>query len=256
MLRRHDLPRNRALLHYSDGTRFYLDFDRAAVWATWPEALTLDDTATYLLGPVLGYFLRRRGRICLHASAVLLGGDCVVFAGPAGAGKSTLAAAFAQGGGRVLSEDVTCLSEGADDFRVEPGYPRIRLWKESEPLVGAAPHGLPLLTPTWDKRYLTLEGAGGAFHERAERLAAVLLLKPRRAMAAPAQLDVLGGQEILSELVANTYANHLLDRGQRAAEFDALGRLARSVPVRALTLNADGTRLRDACDWIERHAQT
>jgi hypothetical protein len=223
------------------------------VWATWQEPLTLDDTATYLLGPVLGYFLRRRGMVCLHASAVMLGGACVALAGPAGAGKSTLAAAFALRGDRVLSEDVTCLAEDGGAFSVQPGYPRIRLWKESGELIGAEAGELPLLTPTWDKRYLALDEAG-SFHGRPEPLAAVLVLRPRRAMAAPARLDALAGQDILSELVANTYANYLLDRGQRAAEFDVLGRLARSVPVRALTLNADGARLREACDWIGRHA--
>jgi hypothetical protein len=197
---------------------------------------------------VLGYFLRRRGAVCLHASTVMLGGACIALAGPAGAGKSTLAAAFALRGDRVLSEDVTCLAEDSGVFRVQPGYPRIRLWKESGDLLGAGARELPLLTPTWDKRYL-------AFHQRPEPLAAVLVLRPRRAMVAPARLDTLAGQDLLSELVANTYANYLLDRGQRAAEFAVLGRLARSVPVRALTLNADGARLREACDWIEGHAQ-
>ena len=254
MLCRHDLPGNRALMSYADGTRFYLDFDRAVVWATWPKSLTLEDTATYLLGPVFGYFLRRRGLVCLHASAVAIDGGCVLFTGPAGAGKSTLAAAFALRGNRVLAEDVACLTEDDAGFLVQPGYPRIRLWKESEPLIGADPRGLPLLTPTWDKRYLPLEGTD-AFHDRPERLCAVLLLRARRSTGAPAQLEALTGQDALSELVANTYATRLLDREQRAAEFAVLGRLARSVPVRALTLDADGTRLREACDWIERHAQ-
>lgn len=251
MLCRHDLPDNRALLRYSDGTRFYLDFERSSVWATWPDALTLDDTATYLLGPVLGYFLRRRGQVCLHASAVALGDRCVVFAGPAGAGKSTLAAAFAMQGSPVLAEDVTCLSEDRGGFEVQHGYPRIRLWQESGPLIGAEPGSLPLLTPTWDKRYLPL---GAEFHDRPARIAAVFLLKPRRAMAAPAATAALTGQELLAELVANTYATHLLDRGQRAAEFAVLGRLARAVPVTALALNADGSRLGEACDWIRCHA--
>jgi hypothetical protein len=251
VLCRHDLPGNRALLRYSDGTRFYLDFERPAVWATWPETLTLDDTATYLLGPVLGYFLRRRGRVCLHASAVALHGGCVVFVGPAGAGKSTLAAAFAMRGDAVLAEDVTCLSEEAGAFEVQHGYPRIRLWQESAALIGAAPDSLPLLTPTWDKRYLPL---GARFHDRPARLAAIFLLRPRRALEAPAEAAALDGRAILSELVSNTYATHLLDREQRAAEFAVLGRLARTVPMRALTLNADGSRLGEACDWIRRHA--
>lgn len=242
-------------MHYSDGTRFYLDMARCEVWTTWPDTLTLEDTATYLLGPVMGHFLRRRGALCLHASALLLGGRCVVFAGPPGAGKSTLAAAMARRGQRVLAEDVCRLERDGDAFLIQPGYPRIRLWHDAADLIAVEPATLPLLTPNWDKRFLPLdEGATQLFHARPERLAAVFILTPRGEMAEPARVHELSGQHALAELAANTYGTRLLDRRRRGAEFSALGELARTVPVRALTLNADGRRLLEACAWIERHA--
>jgi len=241
-------------MQYSDGTRFYLDMQRGEVWTTWPEPLTLEDTATYLLGPVLGHFLRRRGALCLHGSAVLLDGRCVVFAGPAGAGKSTLAAAMATKGKRVLVEDVCRLERDGDAFRVQPGYPRIRLWPDAAGLIAVPAAALPPLTPNWDKRFLPLDDAAHRFHDQAEPLAAIFILRPRRALAEPAQVQELGGEHALAELAANTYGSRLLDRAQRSAEFAALGELARAVPVSALTLNEDGGRLLDACEWIGRHA--
>lgn len=241
------------LLLYSDGTRFYLDAPRGEVWATWPEPLTLEDTATYLLGPVMGHFLRRRGELCLHGSAVLLDGRCVVFAGPAGSGKSTLAAALATTGARILTEDVCCLARDGEAFTVQPGYPRIRLWPDAAGLLGVSQSDLPPLTPNWDKRFMPLAEGARAFHDRPEPLATVFVLTPRSDMSEPARLRDLGGQESLAELAANTYGARLLDRGQRATEFALLGELARAVPVRALTLNAGG-RLREACEWLERHA--
>ena len=242
-------------MHYSDGTRFYLDVERGELWTTWPDALTLEDTATYLLGPVLGHFLRRRGALCLHASAVLLDGRCVVFAGPAGAGKSTLAAAMARNGRGILAEDVCRIERDGAAFVVQPGYPRIRLWDDVAELIDVRTAALPLLTPNWDKRFLPLDaGATPLFHPHPERLAALFVLMPRREMPEPARVETLGGQQALAELAGSTYGSRLLDRGQRAAEFAALGELARAVPVRALTLNADGRRLLEACAWIERHA--
>lgn len=242
-------------MHYSDGTRFYLDLERGEVWTTWPDALTLEDTATYLLGPVLGHFLRRRGALCLHASAVLLDGRCAVFAGPAGAGKSTLAAALARKGRRILAEDVCRIERDGAGFVVQPGYPRIRLWDDAAELIDVRTAALPLLTPNWDKRFLPLdEGSAPLFHKHPEPLAALFVLMPRREMPEPARVEALGGQQALAELAGSTYGSRLLDRGQRAAEFAALGELARAVPVRALTLNADGRRLLEACAWIERHA--
>ncbi len=55
---------------YSDGVRFAVERQGHEVWADWPENYTLEDACTYLLGPVIGYVLRRRGVTCLHASAV------------------------------------------------------------------------------------------------------------------------------------------------------------------------------------------
>jgi hypothetical protein len=249
-----ELDGDRALLDYADGTCFHLDFARRRIWASWPAPLTLEDAATYLLGPVLGYWLRREGGLCLHASSAIVGGRCMAFVGGAGSGKSTLAAALAMQGDAILSEDVTCVIPDAAGFSVQPGYPRIRLWADSAGLV-AGLEELPLLTPNWDKRFLPLNGGRCRFHERAEPLAGLFLLTARRAMDAPAAVAGLDGQEILSRLVANTYGNRLpLARARQHREFAGLGTLGRAVPVRALTLNADGARLFEACDWIRRHA--
>ena len=249
-----ELGTGRHSLQFADDTRFYVDVPESTIWATWPEPLTLDDTATYLLGPVLGLYLRLTGKVCLHGSAVLLDGGCVAFVGPAGSGKSTLAAAFAALGCAVLTEDVACLDESGGSFAVRPGYPRIRLWQDSEPLLPGRRDALPKLTPNWDKGYLPLGGEGPRFHAQPAPLAAVYLLQPRRDMTEPALVHELSGQDVLSQLVANTYGQRLLDSAMRAHEFDVLGRLARALPVRALTLRADGARLAEACDWIRHHA--
>jgi hypothetical protein len=144
---------DRHQLSYDDGTEFFIDARGARIWATWPASLTIEDTATYLLGPVLGFYLRLRGLVCLHASAVMLDGRCVAFLGPAGSGKSTLAAAFAAQGHAIVTEDVACLDESGGAFAVRPGYPRIRLWEDSARLLRNS--ALPLLTPNWDKHYRT-----------------------------------------------------------------------------------------------------
>jgi hypothetical protein len=242
----------RHALRYADDTRFYLDLPAATIWATWPQALTLEDTATYLLGPVLGLYLRLAGQVCLHGSAVVLDGRCVAFVGPAGSGKSTLAAVFAALGHAVLTEDVACLDAAGDAFTVRPGYPRIRLWQDSEPLLPGRREALPKLTPNWDKGYLPLGDA--RFHAAPAPLGAIYLLQDREPMTGPCEAREVSGQTVLSQLIANTYGKRLVDRRMRAHEFDVLGQLARAVPVRALALNADGTRLAEACEWIGRHA--
>lgn len=234
-------------IEYSDGTVVVVESNGAAIWARGCHGATVEDTATYLLGPVLGFLLRLRGVTCLHASAVVVDGRAVAFVGPAGAGKSSTAAAFARAGYPVLADDVVPLHRHGDRFTAQPGYPRLRLWPDSgESLFGKA-GALPRITPTWDKRYLDLNGPGVRFEREPMELAAVYLLGARAAMA---EIRPLDKRAALISLVRETCAARLLDRALRATEFEFLGRLVDSVPVRRLHAPDDLGRISQACDAV------
>lgn len=157
-------------LTYADGTRFWLDRERAHVWATWPSELSLENTVSYVLGPVLGVLLRLRGVTCLHASAVSIGERGVVFVGQTGTGKSTTAAAFARQGYGVISDDIVALVEDEGTFHVLPAYPQLCLWPESVQMLYDSPEALPRLVPNEDKRRMSLGGRGRASKTVASRL--------------------------------------------------------------------------------------
>jgi hypothetical protein len=57
-------------------------------------------------------------------------------------------------------------------------------------------------------------------------------------------------QDTMIALVANTYVNHLLDAKMRAREFELLGRLAGSIPVRQVRPHADPPYLTRLCEVI------
>jgi hypothetical protein len=50
--------------------------------------------------------------------------------------------------------------------------------------------------------------------------------------------------------VTNTYVTRLMDRALRAREFDLLGRVVESVPVRRVVPHTDPIRLERLCDVI------
>jgi hypothetical protein len=233
---------------YGDGTEFIVERSGRQVFARWPSPLTLEDAATYLLGPVLGFVLRLRGVVCLHASALAFADRAFVLLGPAGAGKSTTAAAFTQLGLRVLSDDVAALEDGAGGLAVHPGNPRLRLWPDSVRTLFGAADALPRLTPNWDKRYLDL--TGGAYHSagRPLPLAAVYVLGERRDEA-PC-VEAITARDGLLALVANTYTNYLLDETMRAREFTVLGRLVAGVPARRASAHTSAARLPELCRLI------
>ena len=237
-------------LLYSDGTEFVVDGAGTNVWTVWPATLTLEDAATYFLGPVLGFVLRLRHVTCLHASAVAIGDGAIALVGPPQSGKSTSAAAFSHLGYWVLSEDVVALDEDGGTFFVQPGYPRIRLWPESVNALYGAPHALPRLTPTWDKCYLDLTDGGYKFQGTPLPLAAIYVLGERCTDPAAPLIERTPASAGLIELVANTYTGYLLDDAMRRGEFESLARIAASVPVRRVKPHADPGRLFTLCDTI------
>lgn len=80
-----------------------------------------------LLGPVLGAYLHQRGLPLLHGSAVKVGDCAYLLLGRKGAGKSTLAAAFAANGCDVLNDDVLPLEIRNSTICIAPGFPGLKL---------------------------------------------------------------------------------------------------------------------------------
>ena len=192
------------LFRYADGTTFVIDRGGARVWATWPPHLDVANTATYLLGPVMAFALRARGVLSLHAGVVDVGGVAVAVAGEPEAGKATLLAALALRGSRVLGDDVAPVYEEGGRLGVHPSYPRVRLWDDSvERLFGSA-EALPLLTPTWDKRYLDVHERG-MFEDRPLPLSAVFVLDDRVASDEAPRVRALSRREAFAAVLAHLH---------------------------------------------------
>lgn len=236
-------------LTYFDGAEFWLERAGAEVWALWPTNLTIEDAATYLLGPVLGLLLRLRGMTCLHASAVALGGQAVALVGSEGAGKSTTAAALALRGHAILSDDVVTLAELNGAFYVHPAYPYLSLWPESVESIYGSADALPRFSASYDKRCLSLRQQELRFEERALPLTAIYILGQRRGDPAPL-LQELAPQQAFFSLVSNTFATRILDTDMRAKEFETLGRVITRVTIRQLHAHQDASRLPELCDRI------
>ncbi len=246
--------RNLLRLEYSDGAQFWVQRDGTEVWSAWPESLSIDDAATYFLGPVLGLVLRLRGVTCLHASAIAFGEHAVAFVGSEGAGKSTTAAALGRKGFTVISDDIVALDERNNRFHVRPAYPYLCLWPESVAALYGNPEALPRFAVNYEKRCLSLKGQSLEFASAPMPLACIYVLG-ERGPDAPA-IETMTAQEALVTLVANTYATNMLDTAMRAREFESLGRLMQSVRVRRLRANSDPARIDDLCAKIRGDFET
>lgn len=237
-------------LSYSDGTRFVVNDAGDRVWGTCQEPLTKEDLATYFLGPVMGFLLRYKQITCLHASGVEVLGHAVAFSGDAGYGKSTTAAALALRGVPVITEDIMPLDDWGGQFWAVPGYPRVCLWPDAVAKLTGDADALPKLTPVWEKQYLPLDGIRATFTGEKKPLGLVYLFGERSPSENAPRVEALPPRDALLELVRNTYMNWLLDRKQRAKEFEELTRLVRQVPVRRIVAHSDGGKIGALCDLV------
>jgi hypothetical protein len=112
-----------------------------------------------------------------------------------------------------------------------------------------SPEALPRLMPDWDKRRLNLGEEGTRFESRCLPLGAIYILSGRRLNPAP-YVEVIRPQTGFLALVADTYANKILDREMREREFAVLGRLVMSVPIRRVYHHDDPTRLVELCKVV------
>ena len=243
-------------LAYSDGTRFIVDGPGERVWGTFQPPLTVDDLATYFLGPVMGFLLRLRHITSLHASCVEMAGQGIVLCGEAGFGKSTTAAALALRGLPVLSEDIVPLKASPGGFRAVPGYPRVCLWPDSVSNLLGSTQALPLLTPVWEKRFLALDGTRARFSREELPLGVIYMFGHRSERENAPLIQAMTPREALLDLVQNTYMNWLLGRQQRAVEFEFLAQLVQRVPVRRLVPHIDPKKISDLCYLIVSDAQS
>jgi hypothetical protein len=154
----------------------------------------------FVLGPVLAVLLHQRGRLLLHASAVSLGGEAVLFLGGAGWGKSTTAAALHARGHGLLTDDVAVLRVEKSHPALLPGFPQLKLWPEALVSLGDDPEKLPRCNPRFEKR------ARRAAHEFSPDPLPIKRIYVLDEGSAPG-VSPLRPREALAELVRHTYGS-------------------------------------------------
>lgn len=240
-------------LHYENGLDFILTGQADHVSVYVPPGLSDTTTAGYLLGPVLGYVLRLRRMLCLHASATVVGGRVLAFVGPAGSGKSALAAAFAMAGYPILTDDKVAITVNGQALIAHPGEARLRLRPDVADLLLDGHTDLPRLLPedpTCDKRYVDLDQLPGGFAAEPLPLAALFILGARATDSQQVGIRPVHPHPALVGLAANTYMNYLADRSSRGWEFDALAKVVTWVPTFLVTPSAHLHDVTSLCQAI------
>lgn len=228
-------------LAYSDNVRFVFTADTSELWVNWEGDHSLEDISLYFLNPVMGFCLRMRQQVCLHASAVDIDGQAILITAPSGWGKSTLAYRFSLAGYPVISDDISVLTKTETGFAVQPGYPYLRLWPTGTPDAVGTTDSLPQISSNWEKRFFDLQAKQGAFAEQPVPLRAIYFL---RNMESAIRIEQVSLPTAVMVLMDNTYMDYLLDDTLRRNDFQFIAQLASKVPVKHL-IRRDGLEFVD-----------
>ena len=234
---------------FVDGVFFTVNQSGSQVWIYQPSQTSFEYVVSSLMNSILGFCLRIKGHVCLHASGVMIDGCAVLFLGWSGAGKSTTAGTFALRGHTVIADDVSVLDQNDGIFYVQPGYPHVRLWESSaEALLGDASL-LPHIAPDWKKQYLDLQNDRFYFAESPVPLGAIYLLKRGEDTIS---IDPMSPFKALWLLMNHTYLHYLFYKTAYARDFALLTTLVEHIPVRSITTAPGLDTLPDLYDNIIR----
>ncbi len=208
------------------------------------------------LNDAMGVLLSQRGALVLHASAVAVDGQAVIFAAESGFGKSTTAAALSARGHQVLSDDKAALHFDPHTQRLimYPTVSRLKLLPESYRAVAGDETGAEPVHAGSRKLAYTEASAAGAFD--ALPVAAIYLLRYGDSNT----VEMLSPGETIVQISAHAYMTHVCESYgtplgvvqsylRRDIEF-----IARALPylnVRRLKRRQGLDQLADLAEFIE-----
>jgi hypothetical protein len=237
------------LLRIPDIARFLLN-DGSEIVVAPESAEGAADIPIFILGTVFGILLHQREQIVLHASAVRVNGRAVLFCGSSGAGKSTLAAALAQRGCPLVTDDLcTLTADGSTPPLVHPDGRQLKLWAQAIDRLDLAQQRGERVRQSLEKFYVE----PGEFFTEPLALGAVYALREARPPHKPGieRPNVVDAALLLRR---NAYRPLLVRRmDQKANYFHAATVIANAAGIFHLTRALDFAKIPEVIAGLEAH---
>jgi len=180
--------------------------------------------------------LSRQGQPTFHASAVTVPGGAVAFLGKTGMGKSTLAASFALGESKFLTDDALLIEETNDGCLVKPSHPSLRLWEDSKDAL-IDPDARQAAAVSYSTKARLLAGDALAFSDTPQPLRAAFVLGSED--DADVSILELSGTDRYMAWVENSFLLDITDQDLLSQHFEWTNRICATVPTYALTYPRD-----------------
>lgn len=235
-------------LEYSHAGVFDLCSDGTQIIWYEREGALEELVRTIVLGPVLAVALELTGLLCLHGSAVAIGGRAAIFLGPKHHGKSTLATALTVAGAQLIGDDLIAISPGPPAM-VRPGVPSVRLWDDAvtalplNEICGQVLRGVKTTASGFAKR---------AFTSGELPIDAIYILTPVSPLTelACARTRLPGAAAAIGLAHQTKLPDSLIGIDAAGSKLAAAARVALTVPVWTLAAARDLARLPDVVEQV------
>jgi hypothetical protein len=208
----------------------------------WPATSAAQkDIEIFLCGPVWATLCHQQGLLPLHASAILVNGHIVAFAGNSGAGKSTIAALLGSFGYKLVTDDILPIS--FDRNSIPGAWPYLRRLKLKEDSINRlALTSIELVSETLDNEKYFARPTYSA-DDRWHRLDRIYVLENSQTVSGSA-IEQITGADAVRSLIDQTYHfNFVLGSGRFNDHLALCAQLASKVDVYAVRIPpSDETR--------------
>jgi hypothetical protein len=106
----------------------------------------------YLASTVMAILLYQRQFLVLHGSVIDIDGQAVIFLGNSGDGKSSVVAALHARGYNLINDDVAPIALGQEQAILHPGFPQIKMTRETARVLNYDFASFPIFHPAEAKR--------------------------------------------------------------------------------------------------------
>ncbi len=207
-----------------------------------------DDILVFLMGSAMGALLHQRNTLSLHAGAIMVNGESVIFSGPSCIGKSTLVAGFYRRGYAFLADDVCAITADNGHPAVMPGFPRLKLWADCLKKMNADQNTIKIVR--WgkdlEKYFLPVEGSPTT----PVPIKSVFVLETTN--ADNMEIITLKGAEKIDPLLDNTYRRRFLEGlGGKKDHFRQCATVAGHAAVYRTVRPQKGFLLEELMDLVE-----
>ena len=235
------------LLSIDSVARYYVSGGNHITITPAPGA-TPESILVFLMGSAIGALLQQRKILVLHGGAITAKESGMVFLGPSGIGKSTLAAGFHHRGYPFLADDVCAVDTISGIPSIIPGFPRLKLWSDALKKMGTHKESLTSILSRGDlEKYLLPVDIR---HETPIAVNAVFNLETMEARSV--NITPLSGMAKIHPLISNTYRPAFLDGlGIKKDHFQQCAALAAKVSVYQVTRPRQGFLLDELMDALE-----